>query len=438
MVTTHTAHPGDPITAHVEGSYGNYDEHAFTARVSGGLDDQFAFSLGTSERYHSGFIENLNRPGVGTNGEDLNGRDYYSVNGELTFEPSAQLSVVARGSYYFQNDRGAMGLQPVGLKDYVDNATLASLGLPADPAIPLNGTQAYYAGLLGAFGVPGAAAEAMAGALQFSNKFGATYDNEANGFASGALRTGGMQGDFDATQIATGILKVSYDFGFANLTSNTSYTSSTSKSATEIIAANPATYPTGFGAGAIGFSGDFPAQNWQEDLQLSSNDGPVQWIVGANYLDDRGLTDLTGDLFGFNIQSELNQWHVRSAAAFAQATAPLDFIAGGLSFTGGTRYTADSYELRDVPSFGSFRNKIDSTAWTYTARLNYQLEGLLLYGGVSTGFKSGTLNATNEASPASSRRRSLRMKSARNGISPTGCAWTSRRSTISIRTSTFR
>ncbi|HTU00128.1 MAG TPA: TonB-dependent receptor plug domain-containing protein [Rhizomicrobium sp.] len=399
VITTHTAEPGDPITAHLEGTYGNYDEHGFTGRVSGGLDNQFAFSIGASERYHAGFIENLNPPGVGVQHDDFNGRDYYSVNGELTFQPNQQLSIVARGSYYFQNDRGAMGLQPVGLNDYVDNATLASLGLPANPLVPLNGTQAYYAGLLGAFGVPGASAEAMAGALQFSNKFGATYDNEANGFASGALRVGGMNGDFDATQIATGILKVSYDFGFASLTSNTSYTSSTSKSATEVIAANPATYPVGFNSGSIGFSGDFPAQNWQEDLQLSSKEGPIEWIVGANYLNDRGLTDLTGDLFGFNVQSELNHWHVRSAAAFVQATVPLDMIAAGLSLTGGTRYTADSYQLQDVPSFGNFDNKIHSSAWTYTARLNYQLDSLLLYGGVSTGFKSGTLNATNELSP---------------------------------------
>jgi outer membrane receptor protein involved in Fe transport len=399
VITTHTAQPGDPITSHISATYGSYDEHGFTGRVSGGLDDQFAFSLGASERYHSGFIENLNSPGTGTNGQDLNGRNYYSTDGELTFEPNQQLTIVARGSYYFQNDRDAMGLQPVGLKDFVDNTTLESLGLPDNPLVPLNGTQAYYAGLLGAFGVPGSTAEALAGALQFSNKFGATYDNESNGFANGALRTGGKQGDFDATQIATGILKVSYDFGFANLTSNTSYTSSTSKSATEVIAANPTTYPAGFNGGSIGFSGDFPAQNIQEDVQLSSEEGPIQWIAGANYLNDRGLTDLTGDLFGLNVQSELNHWHVQSAAAFVQATVPLDMIAKGLSFTGGTRYTSDSYSLSDVPGFGSFYNKIHSTAWTYTARANYQMDDLLLYGGVSTGFKSGTLNATNELSP---------------------------------------
>jgi len=399
VITTHTAEPGDPITAHMSASYGNYNEHALSGRVSGGLDDQFAFSLGASERYHSGFIKNLNPAGLGVNGQDLSNRDYYSTDGELTFQPNDRLRIVARGSYYFQNDRSAMGLQPVGLKDYVDNATLAAEGLPADPLVPLNGTQAYYAGLLAAFGVPGTAAEAMAGGLQFSSRFGTTYDNEANGFAADALRKPGKQGDFNALQMATGILRISYDLGFADLTSNTSYTKSSSKSATEIIAANPASYPAGFGGGSIGFSGNFPAHNTQEDLQLSSKGGPVQWIVGANYLHETGITDLTGDLFGFNIPSALNRWSVRSLAGYAQATVPLDMIADGLSFTGGGRYTTDSYSLSDLPAFGTFHNRISSNAWTYTARLNYQLENLLLYGGVSTGFKAGTLNATNEASP---------------------------------------
>ncbi|MEI9997524.1 MAG: TonB-dependent receptor plug domain-containing protein [Rhizomicrobium sp.] len=399
VITSHTAQPGDPIEAHLSAGYGSYDEHGVTGRISGGIDENFAFTLGASERYRAGFVENLNPPGFGTNGQDLNSRNYYSMDGELTFAPNGRLSVVLRGSYYFQNDRTAMGIQPVGLKDYVNNATLASLGLPADPATPLNGTQAYYAGLLGAFGVPGAAAEAMAGGLQFSNRFGTVYDNEANGFAANALRVTGRQGDFDATQIATGVLRVDYNLGFADLVSNASFTSNTSKSATEVIGANPASYPAGFNAGSVGFSGDFPAQNFQEDLQLSSTGGPIQWLLGANYLDEKGLTDLTGDLFGFNVQSALNRFTSRSFAVFAQATAPLDFIADGLSFTGGARYTTDTFTLRDEPGFGTFQNHISSNAWTYTARANYQREDILLYAGVSTGFKAGTLNATNETSP---------------------------------------
>jgi hypothetical protein len=286
------------------------------------------------------------------------------------------------------------------LNDYVDNATLASLGLPANPSVPLNGTAAYYAGLLGAFGVPGAAAEALAGGLRFSNRFGATYDNEANGF-QGVLPQRGPRGDFNAAEIQTASLRVDYDLGLATIQSTTSLTRSTSESATEIVTANPASYPAGFNGGSIGFSGDFPAHNFQEDLQIASaKSSPVKWVVGGNYLREKGFTDLTGDLFGFNIPSELNDWTVKSTAGYAQATVPLDVAWKGLSFTGGGRYTSDSYRLVEDPSFAIFQNEISSSAWTYTARLNDQIdERLLVYAGTSTGFKAGSLNATNHTSP---------------------------------------
>jgi hypothetical protein len=238
-----------------------------------------------------------------------------------------------------------MGLQATGLNDYVDNSTLASLGLPANPATPLNGTAAYYAGLLAAFGVPGASAEALAGGLKFSNKFGATYDNEANGF-QGALGVGGKRGDFNDAEIQSGSLRVNYDFDFATVTSTTSLTRSFSESATEVVTANPASYPAGFNGGAIGFSGDFPAHNFQEDLQIASaKDSMIKWVAGGSYLREQGFTNLTGDLFGYNIPSEINTWTVKSTAGYGQATVPLNFISDGLSVTGGARYTSDSYDL---------------------------------------------------------------------------------------------
>ena len=399
LVTTHTAEPGDPISMHASAGYGSYDEETASATVSGGINDHLAFSLSASQLRRNGFINNLDPPGAGVSRQDLNSRDYYSIRGEVTYKPVEQLEIVLRGSYFHQNDRAAMGLQPVGLNDFVDNTTLLSERLPINPPTPLNGTQAYYAGLLAAFGVPGGNAEALAANLRFSSRFGATYDNEANGFAAHALTGTDTQGSFNYVTVATGVLKIQYDVGFATLTSNTSYTASGSKSATEIIGADPTSYPTGFAGGSIGFSGNFPAHNVQEDLQLSSNGGMVRWIVGANYLHEIGTTGLTGDLFGFNIPSAFNRWDVRSVAAFAQATIPLNSLLTGLSVTGGGRYTSDSYSLQDLPTFGHFHNRISSSASTYTARLNYQRNDLLVYAGVTSGFKAGTLNATNEASP---------------------------------------
>lgn len=399
VVTTHTAQPKDPISVHASAGYGSYNEESASAIVSGGINDQLAFSVSASQLRRNGFIDNLNPPGAGVNRQDLNSRDYYSIRGEITYEPNEQLEIVMRGSYFNQHDRAAMGLQPVGLGDFVDNTTLLSEGLPANPLTPLNGTQAYYAGLLAAFGVPGGNAEALAANLSFSKRFGATYDNEANAFAAHVLTGTDTQGSFNDVTIATGALKIQYDFGFATLRSNTSYTASGSKSATEIIGANPTSYPTGFGNGSVGFSGNFPAHNVQEDLQLSSNGGIVRWIVGANYLHEIGTTGLTGDLFGFNIPSAFNRWDVSSEAAFAQATIPLNSLLTGLSATGGGRYTSDSYSLQDLPAFGHFHNRISSSAWTYTTRLNYQRNNFLVYAGVTSGFKAGTLNATNETSP---------------------------------------
>ena len=401
VITSHTPHPGDQVHGDLSATYGSYNERKFTGHLSGGLTDQLAFSIGASYDKRDGFIKNLNPPGAGTEHDDLNDRDYYAVDGALVYQPTNRLSITLRGSYYHADDRKAFGLQATGLNDFVDNATLASLGLPANPATPLNGTAAYYAGLLGAFGVPGAAAEALAGNLKFSNQFSATYDNEANGF-QGVLGPRDKQGNFNAGEILTGSLKINYQTDFATITSITSLTRDTSNSATEVITANPATYPAGFNGGSIGFSGDFPAHNFQEDFQLTSGKAsPIKWVAGASYLYERGLTNLTGDLFGFNILSEFNNWTVNSVAGYGQVTLPLDFIARGLSVTGGGRYTSDSYDLVEKPSFLDYRNSISSDAFTYTARLNYQInDRLLIYAGTSTGFKSGSLNATNHTSPA--------------------------------------
>jgi len=401
VITSHAPHPGDPLHGDLSATYGSYNERKFTGHLSGGLTDQLAFSIGASYDKRDGFIKNLNPPGAGTEHDDLNDRDYYSLDGALVYQPTNRLSITLRGSFYHADDRNTMGLQVTGLNDYVDNPTLASLGLPANPATPLNGTAAYYAGLLGAFGVPGAAAEALAGNLKFSNQFGATYDNEANGF-QGALGPRDKQGNFNFGEITTGSLRVNYETDLATITSTTSLTSDLSNSATEVVTANPTTYPAGFNGGSIGFSGDFPAHNFQEDFQLTSGKtSPIKWVAGASYLYEKGLTNLTGDLFGFNILSEFNNWTVKSVAGYGQATVPLDFIAHGLSFTGGGRYTSDSYDLVEKPSFLDYSNSISSSAFTYTARLNYQInDSLLVYAGTSTGFKSGSLNATNHTSPA--------------------------------------
>lgn len=269
VITTQTPHPGDPMRGDLSVTYGSYDERKVDGRISGGLTDQLGVALSGSWDDRDGFIKNLNPPGAGADHEALNSRDYYALRGAVDYRPLPNLDIVLRGSIYHENDRNALGLQAVGLNDDVDNATLTSLGLPANPSVPLNGTAAYYAGLLSAFGMPGAAAEAAAGKLVFSNPFGATYDNEANGFQS-ALGTREKPGEINVETIDTASARINYVAPFATITSTTSYTQSESETATEVITADPSSYPAGFNAGSVGFSGDFPAHNLQEDLQIAS------------------------------------------------------------------------------------------------------------------------------------------------------------------------
>ena len=392
VVSTHTPHPGDPIHAGLRASYGNYDSRNLSGYVSGGLTDTFAGYIAASVRKHDGYIENLNPPGFGAHHDALNDRDAWNVQGALAFAPTNALSFVLRGSHFEAKDRLGVGLQAVGL-----NIPVAG---------PLNGSQAYYAGLLQSLGLPAAVAGAAAAGLQFSNRFGATYDNEANGFTRGVLHGDSLPGSFVALQVDSVSLRAAYRFPHVEISSLTAYSTAQSRSATEIILANPATYPPGFQGGSVGFSGDFPSHNFQEDFQITSIDTPIKYVAGVFYFDGQGDTDLTGDLPPLSARTAFNTWHSTSLAGYAQATVPL---IAHWSVTLGARYTSEKYRIDDriqpdtpgnlfgVPNVGTPRK--NSSQATYTARIEYDSGPVLAYGGVSTGFKGATLSPVNPASP---------------------------------------
>jgi iron complex outermembrane receptor protein len=114
---------------------------------------------------------------------------------------------------------------------------------------------------------------------------------------------------------------------------------------------------------------------------------------------------VTGDFVGLSFLTIDNQWQVESRAAYAQLTIPFDVRR---SATFGARFTDETYGLRDRIDpldpkviFGSVnrgRQQFASARTTYTARLQYDNGPLLLYGGVITGFKGGSLSASNPAS----------------------------------------
>jgi len=392
VVTTHTPHPGDPFHAGVHATYGNYDTANVSAYLQGGLSDKLAGYVAASVRKHNGYISNLNPAGAGAEHDRLNDRDAWNVQGAITFQPTEALSFVLRGSHFESKDRLGVGLQAVGLDIPVAGS--------------LNGSQAYYAGVLQGFGFSPADAGAAAANLQFSNRFGATYDNEANGFTRGVLKGDSLPGSFVALKVDTGSLRITYELPHLQVSSLTSYTRAQSRSATEIILANPASYPAGFQGGSIGFSGDFPSHNLQEDFQITSRDTTIKYVAGVFYFDAEGRTDLTGDLPTFSARTAYNLWRSKSVAVYGQATVPL---IDNFSATVGGRYTDEKYSIEDqigpttpdnllgVTNVGNPRQ--NSSQFTYTARLEYSRGAFLGYAGVATGFKGATMSPVNPASP---------------------------------------
>lgn len=392
VVTTKTPRPGDPISGRFRAEYGNYDNRGGSGIVSGGLGSMFAFSVNGSIRKRDGYIKNLNAPGTGTSNDDFYDRDSKSIGGVLVFQPSNQFKLVLRASHFESDDRSGQGYQAVG-------TDLNVLGTG------LNGSQLYYAGFLQSFGVAPAAAFAAAANLRFSTRDGVTFENEANGSTRGILRPG-PAGSFVQLNTETYSAKATLTLDSFELSSLTAYQTAKSLSATEILFADPTSYPLGFQGGSVGFTGDFPSRTWQQEFQIASVGSRVEWIAGMLYLDAAGDVLLTGDLPPLSALTANNRWQNKSIAGFGQIKIPL---GDRVSITAGGRYTDEKYTSTDFLSLTDPRNVfgipnqgrqvLKGSKFTYTARAQYDTGDLLIYAGVSTGFKGATLSNTNLLSP---------------------------------------
>ncbi|MFA5630597.1 MAG: TonB-dependent receptor [Porticoccaceae bacterium] len=408
VVTSHTPRPGDEFSGNVTATIGNYDLRSFSGKISGSLSDTLAFSLRGAKHDRDGYIENLN-PAGSLHTQDLDDRDAYNVSGVLQFEPSERVSFTLRGAYYESNDRASTGYQPT------------ALDVPGGIIPGLNANQtALFAALNGVYGpafgdqiVP-IAAEAAGNAI-FSGEHGKTYDNGRDGFTNGLL-TGKHPGG-SGLYIDNALVSLSARFELDPFTvlAVTGYTDSDYNGSVQIGLEAPGSALSSIAGGgtpiplnamgSAGFSSELPSEVFSQSIQLVSNeDSAVKWIVGGEYSKEEGSALMTADFFGFSFYSADNDFDVESIAVFAQATVP---FGNSWAATGGVRYTDEEYSIDDhlnpanpltLPgsiNVGSI-SQSDSKV-TYTGRLEYQGDDWLAYGGISTGFKSGILNA---ASPA--------------------------------------
>ncbi len=159
------------------------------------------------------------------------------------------------------------------------------------------------------------------------------------------------------------------------------------------------------------------SDQFSQELQLTgTTDASLTWIAGLYYFTEEGHNDQQDYEFGGRT-NRVSQVETSSYAAFGQAT--MD-ISPRLSVTGGLRYTEESKDyhvlrsnldasgamtLDDAgqPSYAIPPTAIDETwnAVSGTLNVNYALvEGVMVYGTYSRGFRSGGF-AARPAAPAS-------------------------------------
>ena len=135
-------------------------------------------------------------------------------------------------------------------------------------------------------------------------------------------------------------------------------------------------------------------RQWSQEIRLSSTEnGTLDWLLGVYWLDVEALTNFRLQLL---TPQPLNDYSAasrsRAYALFGQATRAL---GEHWSLTGGLRFSREESTVSDSGS-GEFDNPTVTTAggaWNKTTwRFGLQYEpadGVLYYGSVATGFKSG-------------------------------------------------
>ncbi|RMF07626.1 MAG: TonB-dependent receptor [Alphaproteobacteria bacterium] len=370
--------PTDEFEYGVDGTFGNYSTLEAQGYVNIPITEKFQLRLAGSGKSRDGYVNN-----IGT-GPDLNDEDIFYGRLSARILPSENVEVIARISG-MDRDRaggGAFTYKVLGQMFDVSQGQRSVFGEPVfiNPRVR-DGIADFVNGVnVGDIGVP-VNLDPYVVDTNFKN----------------TERTKSIDAD----------LEITVDLDGMELKSITAYSDFSSLPTND----NDFTSLSDILNRSSLLSQD--AETFTQEIQLSSNDdGPLQWVVGAFYLNDKTFEIFSiddengiqgpfpnrdGDLttFVFNRQTDVD---TESWAVFGQATYNLteDF-----SITAGGRYTEDKkdFKLREFGWLGflGFNPDIDSSEtfdkFTWRLGAEYQVDDdSLLYASVATGFRSGGFN----------------------------------------------
>jgi outer membrane receptor protein involved in Fe transport len=410
VITSRRPKPGDEFKGSVTATVGSFSRQEFSAGLSSGLGEKWAFSMNAAKNKRDGFVKNLNA-GTSLSTRDMDDRDAESASGVLVFDPNDRAKLWFRTSYSNSNDAAGGGYEPVGrntpgpFPGLSDNQSVffAAIfgGFCANPAVPA-------ACPFGPANTAAIAGEAATSAV-FSTRFGETYDNHRDAFTNGVLSGTHRGGSALWIKSNNYAFNADIDFDSFDLKLATGYTASDYHGSVQVSMERAGSLRSATlglltgamgpvvldAAGGLGFSSINPSKIFSQSVILQSKESArVRWIGGVDYSKEDGRVFQTGDGFGASSVSVNDKFKVDSKAAFAQATIP--FGDDRWSATVGGRFTDEEYSLVDILG-GLNIAPLKGSKFTYTGRVERRGEGWLAYGGYSTGFKSGTLNASGPA-----------------------------------------
>ncbi|MDH4042570.1 MAG: TonB-dependent receptor, partial [Gammaproteobacteria bacterium] len=343
-----TKKPSQETEGYVDVTAGEYGQFITEGAVGGGLTDTVAGRVSAIYSKHDGYNENQ-FPGR----KDGNALDMWGARGQLAFDPTDDLSILA--SYQAGHNKNDGGSQYHYLATGFDPTTGLTVALPDPSFVP-------------------------------SNKLDTNTDLQPE-----------LKSDFQS-----GLLRIEYALNENLQLVSLSGFESIDKTFNQDVDSSPASL---LGTYYDGIKGD----EYTQELRLSGDYDRSRWVAGLYYFDYQNKgdqyanagPDFTGAPEYIRFSTVNYDMHTQSWATFGQYEYDL---TEKLTAVLGLRYDSEDKKFESTVEslYGDLAftkaNYGDLTEYnkgntSYNARLNYQVnDDLLTYVGTSRGHKAGTFN----------------------------------------------
>lgn len=374
-VTTTTTRPGEDFTGRVSLTKGSYDQKRASVFLASGLGEKLGANISGYWIQRDGYVKNLAPFNLDISGNpaerneadcgnDLDSLCEFAGSAKLTYVPTEALEVSLGFGRSVYNDTAASSARQIN----PDGAQLAMFGASVQlggGTIDQNGVTPGPGGFV--FGLP---------PYTFASEYGTTYGH--------SNRRRGSDNNIN--------LNISYETDSFTITSVTAHSESKANTSVDLLSAS---VPT------LGFGGAQPSKTLTQEVRaLSDYDGAVNWMAGINYFTDESDSQVTlaNIIMGMPIIGERAEYETKAYAGFGEVYYDITDI---LRVTGGVRYTKEKVEVLTVATnpLSSVQpgdtSSSNDDAVTYRLVLDYHTDWGMLYGGVSSGYKSGGINASN-------------------------------------------